>query len=76
MNCIVEHAGPGDSRDVERLLGALATLSARSEDAAGDEIISFVAPRGTGRLAERALRAMEESDRRHAASRTARERLR
>ena len=58
MSCVVEHAGADDERDVERLLGVLSTL-----DASAGGHVSFVAPRGTARLVERALSAMARSDR-------------
>jgi hypothetical protein len=59
MNCVVEHAQPGEERDVERVLAVLTTLAAR--DPGGT--VRFTAPRGTGKVVERALRAMERSDR-------------
>jgi hypothetical protein len=67
-DCIVEHARPGEERDVERLLGALTTLAA-SEHAAPGETIAFSPPAGTAALVERALAAMQRSDRHDARAR-------
>jgi hypothetical protein len=69
MNAIVDAGGPDDARDVERLLGALTSLPAGADDT-----ISFVAPRGTSRLVERALQAMARSDRHLARAQRARNR--
>ena len=80
MNCIVEHAGPGESRQAERLLATLTMLRATAE-AHEDTAVAFTAPRGTGPLAERALAAIARADkhaeraerhrpRRHASSST------
>ena len=62
MNCIVEHAGPDEGREAERLLATLTMLRATAE-AHEDTAVTFTAPRGTGALAERALAAMARSDR-------------
>jgi hypothetical protein len=69
MNSIVDVGGPEDARDVERLLGTLATLSPGE-----DETIAFVAPRGTAQLVERALQVMARSDRHLARARRTRKR--
>jgi hypothetical protein len=73
MNCIVEHAGPDEGRDAERLL-AMLTMLRTTASAHGDGAIGFTAPRGTAPLADRALAAMARSDK-HAA-RAARHRSR
>ena len=69
MNTIVDEANEDEARDAERVLGALATLSAT-----GSETISFVAPRGTSSLVERALRVMARSDRHQARAQRTRNR--
>jgi hypothetical protein len=69
MNAIVDEGGPEDARDVERLLGALTTLSAGEH-----ETITFVAPRGTSQLVERALQVMARSDRHQARAQRTRNR--
>jgi hypothetical protein len=69
MNAIVDQAEEGEARDVERLLGALTTIGA-----GGDETISFVAPRGTSPLVDRALQVMARSDRHQARAKRARNR--
>jgi len=67
MNSIVEHAGPDDGRQVERLLAMLTMLRASAEAGAdGDGAVAFAAPRDTGELVDQALAAMARSDR-HAA---------
>jgi hypothetical protein len=58
MNTIVDEANEDEARDAERVLGTLATLSATDS-----ETISFVAPRGTSSLVDRALQVMARSDR-------------
>jgi hypothetical protein len=68
MNTIVDEAGEREARDVERVLGALTTLSA-----GGGETIAFVAPRGTAPLVERALQVMARSDRHQARAQRARD---
>jgi hypothetical protein len=65
MNCIVEHAGPDDGREAERVLAMLTMLRATARGH-GDDTITFIAPRGTSALVDRALAAMARSDR-HAA---------
>lgn len=65
MNCIVEHARPDEARDVERILGLLASMSAQLDRSADDAVVSFAAPPGTVPLVERALQAMARSDRHH-----------
>jgi hypothetical protein len=65
MNCIVEHAGPDEGREAERLL-AMLTMLRTSATGHGDGAIRFTAPRGTAPLADRALAAMARSDK-HAA---------
>jgi hypothetical protein len=69
MNTIVAEGGPEDARDVERLLGTLATLSPGE-----GETLAFVAPRGTSQLVEQALQAMARSDRHLARARRTRNR--
>lgn len=69
MNAIVDEGRAGDARDVERLLGALASVSAGADDT-----ISFVAPRGTSYLVDRALQDMARSDRHLARALRARQR--
>jgi hypothetical protein len=63
MNCIVEHARPDEARDVERILGVLATLQARADRREDEDTVVFTAPRGTTAVVERALAAMARSDR-------------
>ena len=65
INCIVEHAGPGEGREAERLL-AILTMLRTTASVRGDGTVTFTAPRGTAPLADRALAAMARSDR-HAA---------
>ena len=65
MNCIVEHAGPDEGREAERLLAMLTMLRATASGH-GEEAIAFTAPRGTATLIDRALAAMARSDK-HAA---------
>lgn len=69
MNTIVDEANEDEARDAERVLGALATLSATDS-----ETISFVAPRGTSSLVERALQVMARSDRHQARAQRTRNR--
>jgi hypothetical protein len=69
MSTIVDEASEDEVRDVERVLGALATLSATESDT-----LSFVAPRGTAPLIDRALRVMARSDRHQARAQRARNR--
>ena len=69
MNAIVDEAGEDEARDVERLLGALASVSAGA-----DETIAFVAPRGTAHLVDRALQVMARSDRHQARAQRTRDR--
>ena len=69
MNTIVDQADEDEARDVERLLGALTTVSAGAHGT-----ISFVAPRGTAPLLDRALQVMARSDRHHARAVRARNR--
>jgi hypothetical protein len=69
MNAIVDQAQEDEARDVERLLGALTTVSAGA-----GETISFVAPRGTSALLDRALQVMARSDRHQARAKRARNR--
>jgi hypothetical protein len=69
MNTIVDQAEEDEARDVERLLGALTTVSAGARGT-----ISFVAPRDTSPLLDRALRVMARSDRHHARAIRARNR--
>jgi len=69
MNCIVEHARPDEARDVERVLGALASVAAGSDRQTDDELVVFSPPRGTAPLVQRALDAMARSDRHEARSR-------
>jgi hypothetical protein len=69
MYTIVAEGGPEDARDVERLLGTLATLSPGE-----GETLAFVAPRGASQLVERALQAMARSDRHLARARRTRNR--
>jgi hypothetical protein len=71
MNCIVEHAEPSDARDVERLLSALVTLWA-GPGGAKDGTVSFVPPKGTAPIVERALAAMQRADRHDARARRSR----
>ena len=61
MNCIVEHAGPHEGREAERLLAMLTMLRVTAADR-GDGTVTFTAPRGTAPLADRALAAMARSD--------------
>jgi hypothetical protein len=61
MNCIVEHAGPDEGREAERLLAMLTMLRATAAEH-GEETITFTPPRGTGALADRALTAIARSD--------------
>ena len=70
-DCIVEHASPDEARDVERLLGALTTLASSDRRAPGDTI-AFSPPPGTAPLVERALAAMQRSDRHDARARRTR----
>jgi hypothetical protein len=70
-DCIVEHARPGEERDVERLLGALTTLAASGHPMPG-ATIAFSPPPGTASLVERALAAMRRSDRHDARARRTR----
>jgi hypothetical protein len=65
MNCIVEHAGPDEGREAERLL-AMLTMLRTTASGTGDDAVTFAAPRGTAPLVDRALAAMARSDR-HAA---------
>jgi hypothetical protein len=69
MNTIVDEANEDQARDVERLLGVLTSLSAGP-----DETISFVAPRGTSSLLDRAMQVMARSDRHQARAKRARNR--
>jgi hypothetical protein len=69
MDAVVEQGGPDDDRDVERVLGVLASLSASA-----DETIAFVAPRGTSWIVDRALAVMARSDRYAARAQRARHR--
>ena len=69
MDAIVDEAGENEARDVERLLGALATVSAGAE-----QTIAFVAPRGTAQLVDRALQVMARSDSHQARAQRARNR--
>ena len=69
MNCIVDEAGEDEARDVERLLGALASVSAGA-----GETIAFVAPRGTSHLLDRAMQVMARSDRHQARAQRTRDR--
>jgi hypothetical protein len=69
MNAIVDQGGPDDEREVERLLGVLASLSASA-----GETIAFVAPRGTSGIVDRALQVMARSDRHQARAQRARQR--
>ena len=71
VRCVVEHAEPGDARNVERLLGVLTVLESTT-DAESGQTVRFAAPRGTGHLVERALESMARSDRQDARSRRAR----
>ena len=61
MNCIVEHAGPDEGREAERLLAMLTMLRATASGQ-GEETIAFTAPRGTATLVDRARAAMARSD--------------
>ena len=61
MNCIVEHAGPDEGREAERLLALLTMLRVTAGEH-GEETIVFTPPRGTGALADRALSAIARSD--------------
>ena len=61
MNCIVEHAGPDEGREAERLL-AMLTMLRTTAPGQGAESIAFSAPRGTATLIDRALAAMARSD--------------
>jgi hypothetical protein len=61
MNCIVEHAGPDEGREAERLLALLTMLRASAAEH-GETAITFTPPRGTGALADRALAAIARSD--------------
>ena len=70
MDCIVDNARFGEEREVERLLGALVTLTASHPGS--DDLIEFSPPPGTGRLVERALAAMARSDRHEARARRTR----
>jgi hypothetical protein len=58
MNTIVDQGGPDQARDVERLLGVLTSLPASEDDT-----LTFVAPRGTSAIVDRALAVMARSDR-------------
>ena len=69
MNTIVDEADEDEARDVERLLGVLTSLPAGPE-----ETISFVAPRGTSPLVDRAIQVMARSDRHKARAKRARNR--
>jgi hypothetical protein len=70
MDCIVDNARPDEEREVERVLGALVTLTA--SDPGSDDVIEFSPPPGTVRLVERALAAMARSDRHEARARRTR----
>ena len=61
MNCIVEHAGPSEGREAERLL-AMLTMLRVTATGHGKDAVSFTAPRGTAPLVDRALAAMARSD--------------
>ena len=65
MNCIVEHAGPDEGREAERLL-AMLTMLRTTAAGHGDDDRRLHPPRGTGALADRALAAIARSDK-HAA---------
>jgi hypothetical protein len=69
MNTIVDEADEDEARDVERLLGVVTSLPAGP-----DETISFVAPRGTSPLVDRAIQVMARSDRHQARAKRARNR--
>jgi len=69
MNTIDDEADEDKARDVERLLGLLTSPSAGP-----DEKISFVAPRGTAPLVDRAMQVLARSDRHHARAKRARNR--
>jgi hypothetical protein len=72
MHCVVEHAEPHEARDVERVLSALVTLSARHAGDAGGDRLSFVPPRDTAPIVQRALAAMRRADRHDARARRTR----
>jgi hypothetical protein len=70
MNEIVAQSSPDEARDAERLLGVLTTLSAFEDDT-----LTFVAPRGTSAIVDRALAQMARSDRHHARALRTRNRM-
>ena len=72
VHCVVEHAEPGEERDVERILSALVTLGARHESRSEGDHVWFVPPKGTAPIVERALAAMGRADRHDARARRAR----
>jgi hypothetical protein len=70
MNEIVDQSSPDETREVERLLGVLTSLSASEDDT-----LTFVAPRGTSAIVDRALAVMARSDRHHARALRTRNRM-
>ena len=70
MNEIVDQSGPDEARQVERLLGLLTSLPAGADDT-----FTFVAPRGTSGIVDRALAVMARSDRHQARALRTRNRM-
>ena len=65
MNCILEHAGPDEGREAERLLAMLTMLRVTAVEHGQDTVV-LIPPRGTGALADRALAAVARSDKHEA----------